>query len=48
MTEEQIIDYFEGMRDAEIGVPHKSGRSPEYDRGYAEQYEREQQGRGNN
>jgi hypothetical protein len=42
MTSEQIKDYFEGMRDAENGVSHKSGRSAEYDRGYASQYEFEQ------
>ena len=39
MTSEQIKDYFEGMRDAENGVPHKSGRSIEYDNGYASQRE---------
>ncbi len=42
MNAEQIRDYFEGMRDAEKGVPHKEGRSKEYDSGYAAQYEFEQ------
>ncbi len=42
MTSEQISDYFEGMRDAERGNPHQSGRSKEYDNGYATQYEFEQ------
>lgn len=42
MTSEQIKDYFEGMRDAEKGFKHQAGRSAEYDRGYATQYEFEQ------
>jgi hypothetical protein len=48
MTSEQIKDYFEGMRDAENGIPHTEGRSAEYTKGYSDQYTYEQQHRGAN
>lgn len=34
--------FIDGMRDCERGIPHKSGMSKSYDRGYNAQYELEQ------
>jgi hypothetical protein len=31
-------DYLNGMDDCKAGIPHKEGRSKDYDRGYAAQY----------
>lgn len=35
-------DYLQGMRDCKDGVPHKSGKSQDYDDGYATEYERQE------
>ena len=35
-------DYRRGQRDCKAGVPHKPGQSEFYDRGYGNQYAREQ------
>lgn len=35
-------EFLRGQRDCEQGIPHKSGQSEEYNRGYAAQYELEQ------
>lgn len=37
-----IDDFLAGQRDCLDGIPHQPGRSESYDRGYADQYEREQ------
>lgn len=34
-----IDDFLKGQRDCEKGVPHQSGKSEAYDRGYAAEYE---------
>lgn len=34
-----IDDFLRGQRDCEKGIPHQLGNSPEYDRGYAAEYE---------
>lgn len=41
-TEQQIDDYLAGARDCAEGVPHKAGKSAEYNRGYSNQYAWEQ------
>ena len=35
-------DFLRGQRDCKDGIPHKSGQSESYDRGYATEYEKEQ------
>ncbi len=35
-------DFLQGQRDCEEGIPHQTGKSEAYDRGYAAQYEMEQ------
>ena len=35
-------DYQQGVEDCKRGKPHKPGKSPAYDQGYANQYEVEQ------
>ena len=35
-------DFLRGQRDCKNGMPHKSGQSESYDRGYGAQYEAEQ------
>lgn len=35
-------DFMNGQRDCIDGKPHKAGMSTDYDRGYAAQYEHEQ------
>ena len=39
---QQIEDFVQGQRDCKNGVEHKTGKSREYDAGYALQYEIEQ------
>lgn len=34
--------FLQGQQDCKEGVPHKSGKGADYDRGYATQYEWEQ------
>ena len=35
-------DFLQGQRDCQEGIPHKSGKSDSYNRGYSAEYEREQ------
>ena len=35
-------DFLRGQRDCKNGIPHKSGQSESYDRGYGIEYEKEQ------
>jgi hypothetical protein len=35
-------DFLKGQRDCEKGAVHQSGKSESYDRGYAAQYQHEQ------
>ena len=35
-------EFLRGQRDCQKGIPHKSGQSESYDRGYGAQYEKEQ------
>jgi hypothetical protein len=41
-SEIKVDDFYLGQRDCERGIPHKSGMSESYDRGYNAQYELEQ------
>ena len=43
-TKRKIIsdDFLAGQRDCEQGVPHDSDKSESYNRGYAAQYQHEQ------
>lgn len=39
----QILnDFVRGEEDCKAGRPHKEGQSPEYDKGYGFQYQKEQ------
>lgn len=38
-----IEDFLRGQRDCSQGVQHQAGQSQAYDRGYAAEYEQEQQ-----
>lgn len=39
---ENADDFLQGQRDCQAGVKHEAGRSRDYNRGYAAEYEREQ------
>jgi hypothetical protein len=42
-----LFDFIRGQHDCREGVPHKSGMSESYDRGYSAEYQLEQiQGNG--
>ena len=35
-------DYFDGLLDCWNDIPHERGKSEEYDKGYSDQYAKEQ------
>jgi len=37
-----VADFADGQRDCRDGKPHQAGKSADYDRGYAYEYEAEQ------
>ena len=35
----KVMDFIDGQKDCRDGVEHQSGKSEDYDKGYAAQYE---------